>query len=338
MPQKKRIEDIAKGRTNLFSLPWHKCEPAQIQFNGRNTKEKLNTRTDFGDLPEFATSLIGGVKETLLGYMGDNGKFQITNGERRWLGAKWLDENKGITVLLPCLREGKNYTPAERNLDLLRTNNGKPLEMIEKAEAMKRLLQANMSPKEIAAKSGCSPTHVVDCLALLNLSPELEEAVRTGEIKATLAVDLSRQVPDQEKQNEILKTGRVKAAESATRQAAKKGGKTKASTKKTKITAKHLPVKTGKKAQEEKRSREGGQITAPPATGVSFSQPREKRPVGLARISGRDKTLDMLEELIDATSGSEYVAERFETLKLIADYSAGHVGLTKATKFILGMS
>lgn len=342
MAQKKRIEDIQKGRTNLFSLRWQDCEPASVKLDGKPSK--LNTRVDFGDIPEFALSLIdgdneGAVREPLLGYMGENGKFQITNGERRWKGAAWLEKNKGIKILLPCVREPRDHDDTDRNLDLLRTNNGKPLDMLEKAEAMQRLLAANLSPKAIATEAGCSTTHVVDCLALLNLAPEVMEALRSGEIKPTLAVDLSREVPDKEKQADILKKGREKAAaQKRSRPESAEGPR-----KKKKITAKHLPISTGKKAQAEKKKKsearsQKSETPALPLTGTSFSGPRTRRPVGLARPSGRDKTLDMLEDLLEAAPRSECEnTERFDTLAMLIDYAGGHIGMSKATKFILGM-
>jgi ParB/RepB/Spo0J family partition protein len=350
MPQKQRIEDIAKGRTNLFSLHWQKCEPAKLgTYPG-----KLNTRHDFGDLPEFALSLAEGIKEPVLGYMGDNGKFQITNGERRWRGAQWLEENKGIKILLPCMRESKGYSDTDRNVDLLRTNNGKPLEMIEKAEAMKRLSDAGMADKEIAQKAGCSITHVFDCLLLLNTAPEVQSAVRKGEMKGTLAVDLAREVPDPEKQTEILEKGREKATAQKKKPVAGVGDSGPASpmpaTTKPKITAKHLPVATGKKAAAQKRARAPSgdsndgmywdesknkfvKTPVKPITGTSFTE-HKKSPKGLAAGGA----LTMLEELLDAVSRSDCDDKaRYDTLEFLCEYAAGRKGLAIGTKFILGI-
>jgi len=344
MPQKKRIEDIAKGRTNLFSLPWRDCEPAVIDDAGRPVK--LNTRQDFGNIAEFAASLADAIREPVLGYMGENGKFQITNGERRWRGVQWLEKHKSVKVLLPCVRESQGYTDTDRNVDLLRTNNGKPLEMIEQAEAMIRLRQgyggqASMSEKEIAHKAGCSPTHVANCLALLNdAAPEVQEAVRKGEMTGTLAVDLARSVPNKERQTEILEKGREKALETARPRAVRGEGAT-SPTKKTKVTAKHLSVATGKKAQSAKKAAKKQHDTDAQFWDQSqgkFVIKSPQRSVKSNKAGGKSAGLAMLEELLDAVERKDCEDKaRYDTLEFLYDYSAGRQNMANATKFILGM-
>jgi ParB/RepB/Spo0J family partition protein len=315
MSQKKRIEEIAKSRTNLFSFTWRQAEPAKIDIaneSGIGTRAtKLNTRVDFGNIPEFAMSLIdenekGAIREPLLGFMGANGKFQITNGERRWLGAKWLDEEKGIKILLPCVREPQHYTPAERNLDLLRTNNGKPLGMLEKAHAIKRLRDGGMEAEEIARRAGCSETHVADCLILLSAAPAVQEAVAAEVIAPTLAVDLARAVNDPEKQTEILNKGIEDVQAAAANKPPPKNGKPR----KTKITAKHLPVATGKKAQAKKKAETG-----------------KRKP----------ESKDALETLLNSVRRVDCDdPSRYDTLEFLIEYAKGRKPLATATKFILG--
>lgn len=319
----KRIEEIAKGRTNLFSLTWRQCEPA-VELIADN-RTKLNTRQDFGDIPEFAMSLIDGVKETLLGYMGKNGKFQITNGERRWLGAKWLEEKKSIKILLPIRREEKSYTVTERNLDLLRTNNGKPLEMIEKAAAMQRLLVDGLTEKLIAEKAGCSVTHVTDCLTLLNdVAPEVQKEVRDGTVKASLAIDLARSVPDKERQVELVKEGKAKAEAAKTISKGTKPGSR--SIRRVKVTAKHLAVETGKKAQAKKKKAAAATPAPKPLT-----QPALKSAV-------MTNAAAPLEELLDAVQRSDCRdSERYDTLEFCIEYMLGRKSQQIATKFILGI-
>lgn len=318
MPNHKTIKDVAKGRTDIFWLRTDQCEPAEELINGKKTK--LNTREDFGNLHEFAQSLADGIKEPLFGYW-ESGKFQITNGERRWRGAKILAaQGKGIKILLPCMREPQKYSVRERNLDLLRTNNGKPLEMIEKAEAIQRLVADGMKIKEIAHKMGSSQTHVTDCIALLDptiVAPELQAAVRKGKIKATLAVDLARAVPDPKKQAEALEKGEAKATEAAAKKPASRRSPAAA-----KVTAKHLDVDTGKKAQAAKKKQEAEQ----------------GKPAPQSNLDRQTSAASPLKELLDAITRSTCAeTDRYDTLEFLIEFMEGRQAMTTATKFILGM-
>jgi hypothetical protein len=205
---------------------------------------------------------------------------------------------------------------------------------------MKRLLDSGMKEKEIAQKAGCSVTHVVDCMALLETAPEVQNAVRKGEVKATLAIDLARQVPDKEKQSEILQAGRERAT--ADQKASRKADAPK-------ITAKHLPVKTGKKAALSKTVGEAGSFPTTSVIGGSSSTKPETirpplsqpvlKPKEAAKISQKnDAALAALEELLDAVTRHDCQdVARYDTLEFLCEYAAGRKGLSNATKFILGI-
>ena len=333
-----QIRDIAVKRTDLYFLKsWRDAELAQELIDGK--KLRFNVRDDFTDLFEFANSLVPpkGKKEGIIvplrGYMGENGKFQITDGERRWRAAKILSQ-RNIELAIPVIREPQGYTTRERNLDLLRTNNGKPLSMLEQAHAMQRLIVAGDQIKTLHKLAGCSPTHVVDCLALLEAPEEIQTAVAKGEISGTLAADLGRRVPDKKKQVEVLEQGRAKAAE--------KGKK--------KVTAKLLSVATGKKAQREKRERSSVAAGVSPApkheagtaasTGKPLTHPAIKpdsSPVTRHSSLPSDSGTKKLEALLDAVTRGDSEPERYATLETLTDYLRGMIDLARATKFILGI-
>jgi ParB/RepB/Spo0J family partition protein len=343
------IEEIATGRTNLFTISWHDAEPAPVRPGekiGKNGDGRFNTREDFSDIFEFAESLAPGVRGPLRGYLGANGKFQITDGERRWRGAKILAQ-RGIKVDLPIIREPKGYSEVDRNLDLIRMNSGKPLSMLEQAHAFQRVLALGVPEKELHKKAGCSPTHITNCLALLQTAPEVQAAVAKGEMSGTLAADLQRAVPDPEKQKEIIRQGRDNA------KPAPSGKK--------KITAKNLPVATGKKAaksRSEKQTSNAQRSTSNPQPqqaqrSTSNPQPQQAifgQPVikPTDRISGSsgespapprnsDPILARLDDLQDSVTNADADKGRLETLEFIGRYLRNKETLTSATKFILGM-
>jgi ParB/RepB/Spo0J family partition protein len=331
-PVAKRLDDIHVGRTNLFTIKWQDAEPALLKPDEPQKKDgsnRFNARQDFADIFEFAESLRGGIRVPLRGYMGANGKFQITDGERRWRGAKILSQ-KNVSIPLPIIREPQGYTEVDRTLDLLLTNSGKPLDMLEQAHAFARLLEQGLDENEVAKRSGRSQTHITNCLTLLQAAPEVQKAVAAGEMAPTLAVDLVKALPDPARQAEELRAAKQKLADKATpsRNGASKPSKSKSN----KITAKTLNVATGKKAAKSRGQKPEGRGQSAP-----LGQPVLKD-TDLAKLpKADDPALKKLEDLYHATSSSEPDKARLETLEFLVDYVKGKESLAKATKFILGM-
>lgn len=337
----KKIEDIQTGRTDLFHVSHRDAEPAVELLDGKTTR-RLNIREDFTDIFDFAESLRDGIRTPLRGYMGTNGKFQITDGERRWRGVKILAQ-RNHEVLLPVVREPRNYSAADRALDVLRTNNGKPLSMLEQAHGIQRAIEAGAVEKDIHLRLGCSPTHVVNCLKLLQTAPEVQQAVADGKMSGTLAADLQQAEPDKGKQKEIVMQ--------ATTTAADKG--------KDKITAKDLPIETGKKAAAAKKA-----ATAP-ATPLAPPPPLASNgsggtPVIGANVqiptTGGNKATPTSDSRPQTSSSSEHPilaklrdlqaalpvrkdceAERYETMEYLIHYVEGKETLKTVTKFLLGI-
>lgn len=333
-PVARLLDEIHIGRTNLFTIKWQDAEPALLVADEPKKKDgsnRFNTRQDFDDIFEFAESLRDGIKVPLRGYMGENGKFQITDGERRWRGAKILAQ-KNIQIPLPIIREPKGYSEVDRTLDLLLTNSGKPLSMLEQAHAFARLLAQGLSTKEAADKSGKSETHIANCLTLLQAAPEVQQKVAKGEMTATLAVDLVKALPNPGDQVREVREAEEKLRQSQQKSSSKNGTKKPAKAK-TKITAKNLSVPTGKKAAKHRDKPAPAQQQQAP-----FGQPAlrdAEKPRDLPK--GDDPALKKLDDLYHATSNADADKARLETLEYLIDYVKGNASLANATKFILGM-
>lgn len=317
MPQK-NIRDIAAPlHDRIFYLNPRDAEPAAELIAGK--KERFNVRDDMGDIHEFAESLRPGIKLPLLGYMGENGKFQITDGERRWKAARILLA-RNVEIKLPVQLEPKGTTAEERNIGLLVTATGKPLEIIEQARVIERLLDGLAGKalarklKELPKKIGKSATHIANCLALLDAPEAIKAAVGKGEMSGTLAAELAKAVPDKKKQVEVLEEARGKA---------KAKGKTK-------VTAKLLSVKTGKKAQAARKS--GGQkpeVGGQPVLGPA-RPPRDQ-------TDTEDATLGKLLDLLHSVERRDAETERYETLEILIDYLSGKETRKALTEFLLGI-
>ena len=227
--------DIQKGRSNVFRIDRKRC----VFDKG------FNPRIDFGDIEVMAAQIRDrGIQRECFGHLGPDGKFHITDGERRIRGLdlaierKWV---KGELALVPVKPDPRHQTDAERTLATIILNSGKPLTMLEQGTAMHRLLKEHgYTHANLQAQTGHSITHIHNCLSLIEgPCPSLAELLRNDHISSTTAVEIVREVPELEKQEEIVRQAIAAAAAAEA----------------PRITAKHLPILIGHEAQAERKRR-----------------------------------------------------------------------------------
>ena len=188
-----------------------------------------NERKEGPALDAHIATLMGSIKaqgvlEPLTVYMrGDD--VVLTNGHCRLVAVKRLLAEGEQIEFVPCRVEPKTANDAERVLSMLTRNSGKPLEPLEMAAVMKRLLAFGWDEGKIAENTGFTKVYVAALLKLNSAPEEIKGMINRGEVAATTA---ARVIKDQgEGATEVLKEA-VKDA--------KAGGKKKA-------TAKNLPAK-----------------------------------------------------------------------------------------------
>lgn len=218
MPPKK-LKDLAVGRRDLFSLSIN-----DIEFeDGFNLRQSYETPDDLalrayiqggGELPPVVGSKIGA-------------KFRLTDGHRRLFQCQILrdtvdDDPACRWMRLDCQPESaqRKITAAERIARMLAANQGKPFTMWEQAQGYRRyrdcvLGDAALSTHEsMAAQFGCTRTHVEDCLLLVDAgSADLQHAIGSDQISATLAVKLIRRTDGHDAQNAALAMAQRNAKE-----------------------------------------------------------------------------------------------------------------------------
>jgi len=133
------------------------------------------------------------------------------------LARSWGVDFKGIRCLVD------NLSDADRTMDLLNSNAGLSLTMLEKATVVKRLLNFGWSVEDIAKKHGVSVTAVNNMLVIHEAPEPIKELVKEGAVSATTAIETI-----QEKGTEAA----VKVLEDAVENAQARG--------KTRATAKDL--------------------------------------------------------------------------------------------------
>lgn len=173
-----------------------------VGFEFLRIVEGFNVRYDYGDLEELANSIAeNGVKVPLRGYK-DKDLYYITDGHRRYRALKLLQE-RGIEVNAPFVVETKDYNDEKRTLDLLLTNDGKKLTLLEEADVYTRLHNFGWSQSEIARKTGKSLTHISNCFLLMSASTKLLRMIREGKVSATVVIDNLKEVSSKELEDSI---------------------------------------------------------------------------------------------------------------------------------------
>ncbi len=194
----------------------------------------FNVRYDMGDIPGLAESIREvGIKVPLRGYKipkGEEnaGKYAIVNGHRRFEAAKIVGKTNP-DLRIPLQPESNGYSEEMRTLDMIVTNEGNKLKMLEEAEVVQRMLAFGWDRQRIASSIGKTDQHVADCEVLLTIPKKLKTAIKKNEVAATTVVQTVREY-----------NGDMEAVEGAFFKAQEKAGPKK------KVTPKHIPKKKSK--------------------------------------------------------------------------------------------
>ncbi len=165
------FDEPMQEKSPYKSLPIHKVEPNPDQ-----------PRRDFDDeeLEALSESIaIHGIIQPLTVRLMANGYYQIIAGERRWRAARMagLDEIPVVVV------EADDRRAME--LALIENLQRQDLNPVEEAMGYQSLMEEyGMTQEEAAGRVGKSRPAVANALRLLNLSPNVLQMVRNGELTA----------------------------------------------------------------------------------------------------------------------------------------------------------
>jgi len=121
----------------------------------------------------------------------------IVDGHCRFAAVQ-LAMNEGAEILtVPCLTDLRTGNEAERTLQLITANAGKPLSPLEQAKVVMRLHSYGWDDKLIAKKIGRSPGYIAGLLTLAGAPQDVHQAVANGHVSATEATKAIREHGDE---------------------------------------------------------------------------------------------------------------------------------------------
>jgi ParB family transcriptional regulator, chromosome partitioning protein len=162
----------------------------------------VGTRHGESDAPEALVASIAreGIRQPILvrRKLGDEGRYEIIAGRRRWRAARRL----GLTQIAAVVT---NLGDPEAVLASLTENlSVGDLSPIDEARAYLRLMtEFSLDPRDVSAATGCDIAHIVRTLRLMGLPPKLKELVSSGRLTRNHAYALL-DMPDPERAAEQM--------------------------------------------------------------------------------------------------------------------------------------
>ena len=214
------IKAIASGRTDTFSV-----DPKRLQIKQGWNSRDFNDPDNIEHVDMLARSIAKeGVKEPLTIFFEDGIPY-VNNGECRLRGAmRAIEVYKAEVFTVPVRLEDRYANDADRVLNQLIRNSGKPFSPMELSNHFKRLLGAGLNPTQISERTGFTPGRVSQILNLQTLPEPVKEMVTKQQVSATTAAKVVAEQGGSEAEKQ-LKAGLEKAQSEG----------------KSKVTAKHLP-------------------------------------------------------------------------------------------------
>lgn len=184
-----------------------------IELNGRIFSK--NVRSDYGDIPLLAKQIQeNGVLMPCKGFK-KNGITYLTDGHRRFKACSLILEETGEVTFMPFILEN-GITEEKRIMEMILCNEGKPLNPVEQADAVFRLVDCGMNEEAIRNKTGFSNTYMSNLKMLYHAPEKIKNMVRENVITGTLAMAIMRKEKNYDKAIETIeKTIAFKQANSS---------------------------------------------------------------------------------------------------------------------------
>lgn len=186
------IQQLSSSKGSLYHVP----------YQNLTIDPTFNVRDDYGDIDELARSLaeVGQKMPCKVRLSDDSQSLVVVDSHRRLRAIPIANEKYGASIeVVACINEEKGTNEENRILDLFTLNSGKPLTLLEQAKAVKRLLDYNWKPTDIAKKIGKPSTFISSLLAINGSSHELRDAVQKGIVSATAAIKLAARPVSEQK-------------------------------------------------------------------------------------------------------------------------------------------
>lgn len=168
-------------------------------------KDGFNVRSDMGDIQALSDSIVETGLQVPLKAKKVKGedKYELVDGHRRMAAIQLAIENGNDIQFVEVLPFKGN--DEDRVFAMIITGIGqKPLNDVEQAEAIKRLINFGYKAEEIARKIAKSLPQVYNLISLANVSKKIKDSIIGGFISGSTVIQIIRQTDDSDKQLEMV--------------------------------------------------------------------------------------------------------------------------------------
>jgi ParB/RepB/Spo0J family partition protein len=184
---KKLIQEIPAGEQAILLVK-------EISRSGTNrdvTKEELDPEMVesvriHGVIEPLIVRPIACVEDEKLRKAAGRSTHVLVAGERRWLSSQVVGREKVLVVI----RQLNDREALE--IQTIENLQRKDLKDIEEAQQFRRLLDCGSKADEVALRIGKSRTHIYNCLKLLDLPKETQDALTLGKLDRAIALLIAR--------------------------------------------------------------------------------------------------------------------------------------------------
>lgn len=189
-----------KVKDNVFFVEIHKIRPNPNQprreFDKEGLKELAASIKKYGVLQPLLVSKVENETDR-----GLDVTYELIAGERRWRAAKMA----GLPHVPVIIKDNLDENRLKLEVSLVENLQREDLNPVEEAEAYARLANDfGLTQKEIAGRVAKSREAVANAMRILNLPPDIKEALRAGKITRTHARTLLS-FKDEARQREAFK-------------------------------------------------------------------------------------------------------------------------------------
>jgi ParB/RepB/Spo0J family partition protein len=256
-----QLRDMGTRTTSVIRLPIDKV----------TIDPEFNVRTDYGDVEELARSIAenGQLDPGRVRLSDDGSTAVLVEGHRRFRAIEIANTKYGAGIeAFLCLPEEKGTNEETRIVGMFVRNSGKPLTLLEQAEAVRRLQIKQWEIGRISKTLGKSNAFINQLLALQGASANLRTAVNNNLISPTAALKLAGQPVAKQKAilekvettiSSVTKASKKKAVKVQDVEAAVRGTPTVVSTKKIRDMLNEIDalIKEGKRTAQWEAVRYG---------------------------------------------------------------------------------
>jgi len=196
----KTTKVVPKVKENVFYIEIHKIRPNPNQprreFDKEGLKELAASIKKYGILQPLLVSKIETETDR-----GLDVSYELIAGERRLRAAKMA----GLSLVPAIVKDNFDENRLKLEVSLIENLQREDLNPLEEAEAYAKLAgEFGLTQKEIAEKVAKSREVVANAMRILNLPPDIKEALRAGKITRTHARTLLA-FKDEAKQREMFR-------------------------------------------------------------------------------------------------------------------------------------